>query len=110
MYVKELGGADYRIDWEDGEAVSVSLARRPEIVDNEMTILLAHPTLKEVYLGGCGITDEGVTALRELPQLEWLELSDTAVTDTWIHTLRGMTTLRSLFIFGCQVTDDCLHD
>lgn len=106
--LQELAGADHRIDWEDGEAVSVSLANRPEIGDNEMPILLAHPAIKELYLGGSGLTDEGTKVLRGLPQLEWLELSDTAVTNASIETLSGMTTLRFFFLYGCQITDECL--
>ena len=108
MTLQELAGAEHRIDWEDGKAVSVSLASRPEIGDNEMTILSAHPTIRELYLGGSGVTDEGVKVLRGLPQLEWLELSDTAITDAGIDILSAMTTLQFLFLYGCQITDACL--
>jgi len=108
MRLQDLVSGDHLIDWDDGEAVSVSLSGRPEIGDKEILVLLQHPSIKKLYLGDTGLTDEGVKSLRGLPQLEWLELSDTATTDIGIAGLAEMSTLQHLFLYGCQVTDASL--
>jgi Leucine-rich repeat (LRR) protein len=101
--------------------------------DLSIELLKGHPTLKELYAGGC-VSDVGLTRLKELPlkrlsvgwtakisdpglalipkavpDLEWLDLNGARkITDAGVANLRGLTKLSGLSLYETEIGNPAL--
>jgi len=65
-------------------------------------------TVKRLYLGSSGITDETMAHLACAVELRCLYLDDTGITDAGISHLKGLTRLRELHLNGTEATESAL--
>jgi hypothetical protein len=80
--------------------------RGPETTDEVVAEKLKGLTkLKELDLGGTGVTDAGLVHLKGLTKLKELDLSFTKITDAGLIHLKGHTKLESLVLSNTYVTD-----
>ncbi|MGD0900670.1 MAG: hypothetical protein ABR915_22790 [Thermoguttaceae bacterium] len=66
------------------------------------------PQLRELYLAGARITDDGLAALGALTQLQVLILTGTGVSDAGLEHIRGLRQLQVLWLGRTGVTDSGL--
>jgi uncharacterized membrane protein YhaH (DUF805 family) len=90
-----------------------------DVTDEDLACLAGNAEIKELRLGGSGITDAGLEHIRGLTGLEILDLSLTGISDKGIDCLRGLLSLTTLYLGGSKVSDagllrldvlDCLED
>jgi hypothetical protein len=86
--IRRAGGGIYEAD---GALIGVRFPRH--LTDADLVRLREHfevwkDSLKDLALGGVGITDEGLRSLKGLSHLQRLRLEDTSVSDAGIRELR----------------------
>ena len=72
--------------------------------DADLDRLSGLTRLRDVYLGGPGITDLGMARLARLPALADVHIEDTAVTEVGLAHLAGCKELRHLDLDGAKAT------
>ena len=89
------------------DSCPVSLGRLDDDVIGHISSL---HTLRELYLGGNPITDEGVRQLSALEYLEVLNLEGTQITDASMADLAELPQLRILYVNNTRVTDEGIKE
>jgi hypothetical protein len=85
------------------------ITNSPKVTDTTVENLVpTWPSLKDLCLNLCSITDKSLTTIGRVTQLESLQLSNTRVTDRGLASLPGLTRLQSLYLAGTNITDDGL--
>lgn len=105
--VTRLGGT-FEVEGPEATLVKIDL-HRTEVADEDLAILAAIESLRELDLRLTKITDAGVRHLGGLTRLETLNLFRTNVTDEGLAMLTGLRALRTLLIGGTGVTDEGLE-
>ncbi len=73
--------------------------------DDDLQLLQQAPQLRELHLGGTGVTDAGLAQIVRVRQLAVLDLSSTRVTSGGIGQLAACTELRELDLSGADVDE-----
>ncbi|HVX12898.1 MAG TPA: hypothetical protein VHC22_17075 [Pirellulales bacterium] len=96
---------------EPGDAVTTidfNPMRDGALTDEQTAAILCFPTLKELRLGGPGITEARLAKIAELPCLEYLDISDADVNDDTVRPLVELRSLRTLGLDGTDISDVAL--
>ncbi len=75
--LESLGG---RITRDADGTVDTITLEGPQVLDQHLTLLLAFPSVRILYLNGSNVTDSGIQQLLNLPNLEEVSLRRTKVT------------------------------
>ena len=78
----------------------------PETQDQHLARLIANHTLKELYLVGTAISDEGCVTLGKLTDLESLDLRATFIGDAGLKDQANLTKLKSLRVAQTWISDE----
>jgi len=78
------------------DTASPIVAPPPKFSDGDLVHISPLTGLRELYLQGNSITDDGLARLSGLKDLEILDLEETRVTDKGLHHLTGLTKLKML--------------
>ena len=62
--------------------------------------------LRELWLDGTQITDDGLVHLAGMSRLQWLSLGGTQITDNGLVHFKGMARLRYVSLDGTNVTNE----
>jgi len=67
------------------------------VTDAGLLPFARHPTLRQFYIAGSGITAEGIGTLATIPNLEVLSFHGHTITDDWLVAASRATGLRQLY-------------
>lgn len=81
---------------------SLLLSDVVNVTDRALIAIAGCQTLRELYLGGTAITDQGIGLLRQLPDLWSLVINNTRITDAGIRSL-GPNTINLISFANCGV-------
>ena len=76
-----------------------------EIGDEGLTHIFRYRNLLELAVGGRQITDRGTAGISGLSQLQSLSIGETNITDVTMSRLAHLHHLKSLSLSGCLITD-----
>jgi Leucine-rich repeat (LRR) protein len=87
--------------------------RYSSVKDAQLTSWFNLPTLEELFLASCAVSDVAIGHLSDrdvVPNLTVLDLADTNITDVGVSKICKLTKLKRLSLFYCNITDNALKD
>jgi internalin A len=78
--------------------VSVSVAHKRHVGDDQFQSVFSFPRLRHLALGESGITGASIARLPELNELESLDVSDDRINDTWMAGICDCRHLKKLVV------------
>ncbi|RPI89438.1 MAG: hypothetical protein EHM42_03010 [Planctomycetaceae bacterium] len=92
------------------QIVGAELRINPHVTNVTVSRLTELPTLEEVVLSGCRLTDSCVSEFTLLPALRHLDLSSTPLTDSGLRSLGSLATLEHLDLSRTPMNGEALGD
>jgi hypothetical protein len=78
------------------------------VADVDLDQLRWMPTIRQLILVDCDISNDGLAVLGRLPRIETLMLCGTPIGDAGVSQLSRLSALRILSLHGTPITDECL--